>query len=67
MKKSKFNKLVKEISESITTDTAGVGATQPTTQSGDFYAPGDSRVPKVLGAKKGKKIPIQRRPPPAAL
>jgi len=23
--------------------------------SGDFYAPGDSRMPKVLGAKKKKR------------
>ena len=34
--------------------------------TGDTYAPGDMRVPKVLGAKKIKKgkkikIPIQRR------
>lgn len=33
----------------------------------DFYAPGDSRIPTVLGAKKTrkakkKKIVVQRRP-----
>jgi len=31
----------------------------------DFYAPGDARVPSILGAKKvgkKKKIVVQRRP-----
>lgn len=65
MKKSKFNELYQKISESITTDSAGVGATQPSTaQSGDTYAPGDARTPKVLGGKKAKII---RRPFPKTL
>jgi len=45
-----------------------IGAGGNELNTGDSYAPGDMRVPKVLGAKivkkKGKKklqIPIQRR------
>lgn len=45
-----------------------IGSGGNTLYTGDTYAPGDYRVPKVLGAKqvkaKGKKkikIPIQRR------
>ena len=29
----------------------------------DFYAPGDARVPKALGAKRGKRARVQRRAP----
>jgi hypothetical protein len=65
VKKTKFNQLYEQITENITTDSAGVGATQPSTaQSGDTYAPGDARTPKVLGGKKAKII---RRPFPKAL
>ena len=31
-------------------------------QQGDFYAPGDARLPKVLGVdKKNKKMKVQKR------
>lgn len=66
MKSSKFDETYKRIAENITTTSAGVGATQPTTdKSGDFYAPEDSRVPKVLG--KNKKLKVYRRPFPKSL
>jgi len=53
----------------------GAGSIQPIgdagnqfpSQNDNAYAPGDSRIPKVLGAKKGKKknkIVYQRRPLP---
>jgi len=58
----------------IETNIAGIGGvfgTAPSMDHGgavgnsDFYAAGDTRIPKVLGAKKvGKKrkIVVQRRP-----
>lgn len=57
---------LKMLSEDVTTSVAHVGDTNPTQFSGDTYAPGDARMPKVLGARrvKGKKktkLPIQRR------
>ena len=57
-----FNNLYTKLLENIgavpgTTSAAGVGGTATSLQSGDFYASGDARIPKVLGAKrtKGKK------------
>ena len=41
-----------------------IGNTGNSLTNTDSYAPGDMRVPKVLGAKKRKgktKIPLQRR------
>jgi hypothetical protein len=70
VKSSNFDNLCKQILESITTSSAGVGSTQPSVEaSGDFYAPGDARIPKVLGAKKkkGEKVPVIRRPFPTGL
>lgn len=32
-----------------------------TPDTGDFYAPGDVRIPKVLGGKKKGKIPTFKR------
>lgn len=66
-KKSLFKvSFLQVLREDVTTASAGVGATG-TQFSADTYAPGDSRVPSVLGVKrvKGKKkpkLPIQRRP-----
>lgn len=55
------------IHEEMTAATAfGLGA--QTDQGGavpggsDFYASGDSRVPKVLGGRKRGKVKMQRRP-----
>lgn len=40
-------------------DTADIGigssGEAPLPDSGDFYAPGDARIPKVLGGKKKRK------------
>ena len=57
---------MKVLQEEMTAATAfGLGA--QTNQGGavpggsDFYAPGDARVPKALGAKKRRKMIVQRR------
>ncbi len=56
---------LKVVKEDVTSANTGMGPTTseaPTQFSGDTYATGDMRVPKILGSKKrGKKIPIQRR------
>ena len=65
MKNSKFGNLYQQIIENITTSSAGVGNTQPSTiQSSDTYAPGDSRVPSILGkkSKRNKSYIIRRTP-----
>lgn len=70
MKSPKFDKLCKRIVENVTTTSAGVGSTNTSTDSGDFYAPGDSRTPTVLGIgkkKKGAKIPLITRRFPTGL
>ena len=73
MKNSKFNTLYRQLTENITCGSAGVGSTNPTPQiSSDFYAPGDARLPTVLGIgkkrKKGKQdIPIMTRNFPTGL
>lgn len=70
MQESKFNKLIQQLNEDMTV--AGVlGATQVSQFSGDTYAPGDTRMPKILGMgstkapgkgkKKKKQFPIIRR------
>lgn len=68
-----FDKLVNQYIESNVAGGAGsvfsngevnIGAGGNSLNTGDTYAPGDMRVPKVLGAKKRKgkmKFPIQRR------
>lgn len=50
-----------------TVDSGATGGSFPGHQ--DNYAPGDSRVPKVLGAgkKKKKKFLVQRRPLPGLM
>jgi hypothetical protein len=68
---NKFDNLVKQLLEDMTTGSVlGPGQAHPTTvgQSSDFYAPGDARIPGVLGMKKVKKkklkkesIPLIRR------
>lgn len=65
MKNSKFGNLYQQIIENITTSSAGVGNTQTSTiQSSDTYAPGDSRVPTILGKKNKRNKPyIIRRTP----
>ena len=61
-----FTKLYQQILEDNIAGPGGVFGNYTQSQfSSDSYAPGDTRVPKVLGAKKVKgkkrKIPIQRR------
>jgi hypothetical protein len=76
-----FNKLVEELLSEMTANVAGGpnAVTGPATsgaygnqfpsQNDSAYAPGDSRIPAILGATKVKtkkkksriKIPIQRR------
>lgn len=65
------NFFIRAIVEDVSVGSA-LGATGG---EGDFYAPGDARMPHALGAKKVKakkkkkvketlRIPIQRRVPP---
>lgn len=62
-----FNDLYQQILEDNTAGPGGVFGNYQQSQfsSDSLYAPGDARIPKVLGAKKTKnkkrKIPIQRR------
>lgn len=62
-----FNKIYKQILEDNTAGPGGVFGDYQQSQfsSDNLYAPGDARIPKVLGAKKRKgkklKIPLQRR------
>ena len=53
------------VNENMTAGGGGVFGNTPDQPAGstssDWYAPGDSRIPKVLGAKKKKKMAIQRR------
>ena len=59
MKDSKFNKKYKAIMESIPAASANMGsASNDITSTTDSYAPGDTRIPKILGKKKK----IIRRP-----
>tara|TARA_Y100000310_G_C20702883_1_gene831611 strand:- start:2894 stop:3136 length:243 start_codon:yes stop_codon:yes gene_type:complete len=44
-----FEKYFKQsLTENMTTASAGIGGTAATTDSSDFYAPGDARLPKSL-------------------
>ena len=68
MRKSKFDKTYEHIMEQMMSSTVfGLGA--QTDQGGavpggsDFYATGDTRIPKALGAKRGKRARVQRRSP----
>ncbi len=65
MSNRKFNNLYHRILENITTTSAGVCSNQASTiQSSDTYAPGDSRVPTILGKKNKRNKPyIIRRTP----
>lgn len=68
-----FDKLYKKLLENMTTGSvfgAGQAHAPVTGQSSDFYAPGDARIPSILGVKKSKKkkkklkkesIPVVRR------
>lgn len=49
-----------------TVQSIGDSGNQFPSQNDNAYAPGDSRIPKVLGGKKrkGKKFFVQRRPLP---
>ena len=54
-----FNKLYTRLLEDVgavagSTAAAGIGGTATSLRSGDFYAPGDARIPKILGAKRTK-------------
>lgn len=58
MKNNNFDETYKKIWENMTTGSVfGAGQAHPTEpgQSSDFYAPGDARVPTILGSKKTKK------------
>lgn len=68
MKKSKFDETYEHIMEQMMSSTVfGLGA--QTDQGGavpsgsDFYATGDTRIPKALGSKRGKRARVQRRSP----
>tara|TARA_R110002020_G_scaffold262737_2_gene477171 strand:- start:2443 stop:2712 length:270 start_codon:yes stop_codon:yes gene_type:complete len=50
-----FNGILEDTINEMTTSTAGVGGTTSDQFSSDFYAPGDARIPKVLGQKTKKK------------
>jgi hypothetical protein len=51
-----------------TSQSIGNAGNQFPSQNDNAYAPGDSRIPKVLGRKKkGKKPFIQRRPLPGLM
>lgn len=67
----RFDKYIKKILESnLSTNVFGsnsnIGTKGGSVGNEDFYAPGDSRVPKPLftvkGSKKRKRINIMRRP-----
>lgn len=67
-KKSRIFKIafLRLINEDVTAASCGMG-THGDQFSADTYAPGDSRIPSVIGVRrvKGKKktkFPIQRRP-----
>ena len=54
----KFQKVFTEAMALFEMDSASVLGTTPHTAGQDYqidYAPGDARIPKVLGAKKGKR------------
>jgi hypothetical protein len=43
---------MRSLAENVTTASAGVGAIASTSDSGDFYAPGDARIPySMFGGK----------------
>ena len=43
---------IRSLAENVTTASAGVGAIASTPDSGDFYAPGDARIPySMFGGK----------------
>lgn len=63
-----FNKLYNFLMEQMMSSTAFGTAPEIGTQGGRVgvsddvaYAKGDARLPKLIGAKKRKKPPIQRR------
>lgn len=62
-----FDNLYKKLLEDMTTGTV-LGPTQAHSaqpgQSGDFYAPGDARIPKILGVKKLKKKKLKKEGTP---
>jgi hypothetical protein len=67
-----FDKAYLKILENMTTGSVfGAGQSHPPVagQSSDFYAPGDTRMPHILGAKKGKnrKAKVIRRTFPKTL
>lgn len=53
-----YKEVYMRVNESMDTGSAGIGSqgSASTPDTGDFYATGDARVPKVLGKKKKKKI-----------
>jgi hypothetical protein len=65
MQESKFNNFYKALMENMTAGSVMGSSPSATQFSADTYAPGDTRMPKVLGiggkGKKKKKFPIIRR------
>lgn len=66
-----FDNLIRSILEDISVGGGALGSAAATGHGGsvgnvDFYAPGDTRIPSVLGTKKKKNkknsILVQRRP-----
>tara|TARA_R110000824_G_scaffold171392_2_gene348919 strand:+ start:2550 stop:2825 length:276 start_codon:yes stop_codon:yes gene_type:complete len=56
-----FNGILEDTINEMTTSTAGVGGTTSDQFSSDFYAPGDARIPKVLGQKAKKKTKKKKK------
>lgn len=55
---NKFKQIFEKIlQEDITAAGVGMGSTNPILgQSNDFYAPGDARIPKILGKIQRRKL-----------
>jgi len=74
---SNFNKLVDQLLTELANVVGGTGAVTGPATSGNYgnqfpsqndaaYAPGDARIPSILGGKKigrkkKRKVPVQRR------
>ncbi len=50
-----FRRILDEAVNEMTTGSVGMGGTATDTFSSDFYAPGDARIPGILGTVKKKR------------